>query len=79
MSRLKDKYGKKIDNYHKWKNPIGILELWVIIFIALKVTNVIDWSWWWVLAPWWIPMLFVSFVFFGVILGLTIKFFWNKS
>ena len=24
-----------------------------ILFIALKLTNVINWSWWWVLAPFW--------------------------
>lgn len=22
-----------------------------IVFIALKVTDVIDWSWWWVVSP----------------------------
>ena len=26
-----------------------------ILFIALKLTGVIAWSWWWVLAPFWIP------------------------
>lgn len=26
-----------------------------IVFIVLKLTHVIDWSWWWVLAPFWIP------------------------
>ena len=24
------------------------------VFIVLKLTGVIDWSWWWVLAPIWI-------------------------
>ena len=27
-----------------------------LLFIALKLCSVIDWSWWWVLAPTWIPM-----------------------
>lgn len=27
-----------------------------IVFIVLKLTNGIDWSWWWVLAPFWIPL-----------------------
>lgn len=27
-----------------------------ILFVALKLTGVIDWSWWWVLAPFWIPL-----------------------
>ncbi len=26
-----------------------------IVFIVLKLCNVITWSWWWVLAPFWIP------------------------
>ena len=24
-----------------------------IAFVVLKLTEVIDWSWWWVLAPFW--------------------------
>ena len=27
------------------------------LFIALKLAHVTDWSWWWVLAPIWIPVL----------------------
>lgn len=42
-----------------------------IAFIVLKLCNVINWSWWWVLSPLWIPIaaffvlaliLFVSLV-----------------
>ena len=25
-----------------------------VIFIVLKLTNLIQWSWWWVLSPTWI-------------------------
>lgn len=28
-----------------------------LLFIGLKLGNVIDWSWTWVLAPLWIPFL----------------------
>ena len=31
----------------------GILFL---IFLTLKLCNVIDWSWWWVTSPLWIPV-----------------------
>ncbi len=24
-----------------------------LLFLTLKLTNVIDWSWWWVTAPLW--------------------------
>ena len=34
-----------------------------IAFIILKLCKVIDWSWWWVLAPFWIPLaIFILFV-----------------
>lgn len=35
---------------------IGFLGLLTIVFITLKLTHVIDWSWWWVLAPIWLPV-----------------------
>ena len=41
-----------------------------LIFIVLKLTGVINWSWWWVLAPLWgsalfalLFMLFILFIF----------------
>lgn len=30
---------------------IGFFGLLAIVFITLKLTHVIEWSWWWVLAP----------------------------
>jgi len=35
---------------------LGILGL---IFITLKLTEVIAWSWWWVLAPFWMPFAII--------------------
>lgn len=32
---------------------IGFLGLLAIVFITLKLTNVIAWSWWYVTAPLW--------------------------
>lgn len=32
------------------------LSLLAILFIGLKLTDFIDWSWWWVLAPIWGPI-----------------------
>jgi hypothetical protein len=31
-------------------NTIGLLG---VLFVGLKLTNFIDWSWWWVLLPFW--------------------------
>jgi len=33
---------------------LGFSSVLQIIFIVLKLVKVIDWSWWWVLAPTWI-------------------------
>ena len=32
------------------------LPLLTVLFIGLKLTGYIAWSWWWVLAPLWIPI-----------------------
>jgi hypothetical protein len=32
---------------------VSLVGLLAILFIALKLTGVIGWSWWWVLAPLW--------------------------
>jgi len=37
----------------------SILGLLTIAFVVLKLTGVIAWSWWWVLAPIWIPTAIV--------------------
>jgi hypothetical protein len=36
---------------------IGFSGLLAIVFITLKLTNVIQWSWLWVLSPIWISFL----------------------
>lgn len=35
---------------------IGFVGLLTITFIVLKLCNVIEWSWWWVLSPIWITI-----------------------
>ena len=30
---------------------IDSIDLITIVFVVLKLTEVIDWSWWWVLSP----------------------------
>lgn len=42
---------------------IGFLGLLTIVFITLKLTGVINWSWWWVLPPILIPWAVFLFVF----------------
>lgn len=40
----------------KVSGGISFAGLLAIVFIVLKLTKVIDWSWWWVTAPLWIPI-----------------------
>lgn len=42
---------------------IGFFGLLTIVFIVLKLLKVISWSWWWVLAPTWIPIGLVLLLF----------------
>lgn len=35
---------------------IGFAGLLTIVFIVLKLIDKIDWSWWWVLSPLWLPL-----------------------
>ena len=48
---------------------IGFCGLLGILFIALKLTNYIDWPWWVVLAPIWAPMALVLVVFLLLVLA----------
>lgn len=51
-----------------------VTPLSVIVFLAFffaKIYDKIDWSWWWVFSPLWIPMLLVI-VFLLIILILKI-------
>lgn len=34
----------------------GFTGLLTLAFVVLKLCGVIAWSWWWVLAPLWIPL-----------------------
>ena len=45
---------------------IGFLGMLTILFIALKLTGYITWSWWWVLAPAWIGIATVLVAMLGL-------------
>ena len=50
---------------------IGLSGILAIVFIVLKLTNVIDWSWWWVLVPILWPVYVIGITFIaGVALAL---------
>jgi len=49
---------------------IGLRTVLFLIFLVLKLTNTINWSWWWVTAPLWIPVLLVIVIL--AIMGLVV-------
>jgi hypothetical protein len=36
------------------------LEVTLTVFVTLKLTGYVSWSWAWVLAPMWVPILIVA-------------------
>jgi hypothetical protein len=50
---------------------IGFFGLLTIVFIILKLLGAITWSWAWVLAPLWMPVLLI--VIIAVIAGIVLK------
>lgn len=65
---------------NKYSVTVGdtsFLNLLFLVFLVLKLTNVITWSWWWVTAPLWMPIavvigcLVVAFVVAIIIAGTT--------
>ena len=46
---------------------MGLGTILFLIFLVLKLTNYIDWSWWWVTSPLWIGALLISLVLFIII------------
>lgn len=49
---------------------VGIVGLLTVLFVGLKLTNFIDWSWWWVLSPLWISAGLVL-VIIGVVFAVV--------
>lgn len=50
------------NNNNKTSGGIGFFGLLTLLFIGLKLCGVIAWSWWWVLAPLWIPVALVAVI-----------------
>lgn len=48
---------------------IGISTVLFLIFLVLKLIGTINWSWWWVFAPLWIPF---ALIFGFLILAIVI-------
>ena len=51
---------------------VGLCGLLFIAFLVLKLTNVINWSWWCITAPLWAPFALVILIFL-VTMGILIR------
>lgn len=54
--------------------PIGFVLF--CIFLVLKLTGVITWSWWWVTSPLWLPFAFIvgiAFIIFAAVVWVEAK------
>ena len=51
------------------KRKIDIVVFLTLVFIILKLTNYIQWSWAWVFSPVWLTVLFFGLIFGMILLG----------
>lgn len=60
---------------------LDFCSLLFIVFLVLKLTHVIDWNWWWVTCPIWIPVglylvilaIVLLIYFFGAVITIFSK------
>jgi hypothetical protein len=45
---------------------MGFLSVLTLLFIALKLMNFIDWSWWWVVSPMIVDAVMMITVLFSI-------------
>ena len=54
-----------------------------LVFLVLKLTHVIEWSWWWVTAPLWGPLALIAaiavLVFGGALVCAVIGALFNRG
>ncbi len=55
----------KKNNLHE--TGIGYSGILFIVFLVLKLTETINWSWWWISAPLWIPVVVVVLAAFVLV------------
>ncbi len=58
-------------NNYSASGEVGAVGLLGVLFVGLKLTGFIAWSWFWVTAPFWGPLLLcLVLLFFVLIFGL---------
>lgn len=55
-----------MDNKNSGVGGLGPGTVLFLIFLVLKLCNVITWSWWWVTSPLWISAILYVLILVGV-------------
>jgi hypothetical protein len=58
----------------KLKINMRFFILLFLLFMLLKITGLINWSWWWVASPIWVPIV-IGLVIVGVTMIIMHKLF----
>lgn len=61
------------DRKNTTSGGLGLGGVLGVVFIILKLVGVIDWSWWWVLSPFWISFGLAILIFIVVFIVVVIK------
>lgn len=61
-----------MSNQTSSSGSISFYGLLAIVFITFKLTGVIAWSWWWVLAPIWAGLALWLFILGVILVGALI-------
>jgi hypothetical protein len=59
------------------KQTTSVTTILLVVFVVLKLTNNIDWSWWWVLSPIWIPIAFIAVI--AISIGILMALFGSRE
>lgn len=54
------------------KNQVWFWPALTVIFVGLKLADVISWSWVWVTAPVWLPLAAVTIIWLVMVVVLTV-------
>lgn len=63
-------------NYRRYKEvqySVPVADVTLIVFVVLKLTGVIDWSWWLVLSPIWVVLGLLVCIFAGSFIYVCIR------